>query len=87
MAEAPEQASQLRDLARQHPNDRNSFGPPPRQQLFSGMRWDRTNEFWYKDPSGAIYLYSNTDDFYVYFWKFDMSGEPAVNDHGLIDCS
>ena len=87
LPEPPSNAAALRNLARQYPNDPDSFGPPPFQQLFSGLQWDRRNEYWYADEAADLYLYSNTDDFYVYYWHFAGSSEPKLEDHGLLDCA
>ena len=86
MSAPPASVRMLRDIARRHPNDPDQFGPPPRQQLFSGKRWDRSNEFWYTDSSGGINLYCNTDDFYVYLWRFDSEPNVTLKDHGVINC-
>ena len=87
MALPPENADELRKIAKMYPNDPNSFGPPPTQQQFSGVPWDQKNEYWYATSEGHVYVYSNTDDFYVYFWHFENSSSPILEDHALVDCS
>ena len=80
----PSSAKEFRNVARRHPNDK-TFGPPPRQQLHSGKRWDRSNEFWFTDPDGRLHLLCNTDDSYIYFWTFESLESIKLVSHGLLN--
>ena len=82
----PEKAVAFRDIARLHPNNPGTFGPPPRQQAHSGKRWDTSNEYWFSDASGGIHLYSNTDDGYAYHWEFESVSSTSLLKHGLLNC-
>ena len=82
----PSNASTLRGIAkRNHPL---GFGPPPSQRDLPGSVWNPANEFWYKNSNGEVILHTDTDDAYVYFWKFNVDSQGVrLLDHGLIDCS
>jgi len=86
LSTSPDNANSYRQFARRAPNDPNSFGPPPAQQKYSGKAWDKSNEYWYIANTGELFLYSNTDDFYVYYWQFSNTSKIDLVNHGLIDC-
>jgi hypothetical protein len=57
------------------------------QRDLPGSVWNRKNEFWYRSGNGEIILYTNTDDSYVYLWKFLIDGKVIkLLDHGLLNC-
>ena len=85
LAAPPMNAGALRNLAKRH--HPRGFGPPPSQRDRPGAVWDTTNEFWYED-GGDIFLYVNTDDNYMYHWRFQASDRKVkVVRHGLLECS
>jgi len=82
----PQNAAALREVAKRH--HPRGFGPPPSQTDLPGSTWDLTNEFWYKDDSGELVLYCNTNDNYMYHWRFRASGgKVRLVGHGLLECS
>ena len=82
----PSNAVEFRNLAKRH--HPLGFGPPPSQTDRPGATWDLTNEFWYQEDGGYIVLYSNTDDNYMYHWRFRASGTRIrLVNHGLLECS
>ena len=82
----PKNASAYRAIAKMYPRD-HKFGPPPSQQYLPGSKWDLSNEYWYLAESGELFLYSNTDDSYVYYWQFNASSTPSLKKHGLLYCA
>lgn len=86
---APKNAPALRNVAKRYPRNPREFGPPPSQTDIPGAVWDVSNEYWYQSNNkGELLLYCNTDDNYVYFWKFLSSGgKIRLADHGLLNCS
>jgi len=87
MSELPSNASNMRTVASKNSGDPNSFGPPPSQRDLPNSRWDKTNEYWYLTDSGDVYLYSNTDDSFVYYWHFrDASDGVQLLNNSLLDC-
>jgi len=85
LEQPPSNAPDLRGIAMLHPNDPNSFGPPPSQQHFSGSRWNTNNEYWYSADNGDVLLYVNSDDNFVYMWHFEGSST-RLKEHMLVDC-
>ena len=82
----PKNAGLYRTIAKMYPRD-DKFGPPPSQQKLPGEKWDLTNEFWYLTGSGELFLYSNSDDGYQYFWQFDTLPKAKLKRHGLLFCA
>jgi len=73
----PRNASDLRTVAVRSLS--HGFGP--------FLVWDLDNEFWYRETNGDLVLYCNTNDNYMYYWRFRSSGgKLRLSRHGLINC-
>lgn len=86
---APANAAALRGVAKRYPRNPREFGPPPSQTDIPGAVWDVTNEYWYQSADKVeLLLYCNTDDRYVYYWRFRSSGgKIRLANHGLLNCN
>ena len=82
----PKNASKYRSIAKMYPMD-GKFGPPPSQQNLPNSKWDLSNEFWYLTETGELFLYSNSDDGYVYYWQFSTVPKANLEKHGLLYCA